>query len=86
VDVGLDDDRPEGPVDPPARLEEAGQERGHPELRDAQLDVAGLGREEPALRLSLRWVVRSSVRSYREAPIAWLASSSMSSWRTSAIA
>jgi hypothetical protein len=34
------------------------------------------------VRLPLRWVVRSSVRSYRAAPIAWAASASMSSWRT----
>ena len=46
----------------------------------------------PALVLSsrvrepLRWVVRSSVRSYRPAPIAWVASASMSSWSTSVIA
>ena len=48
VDVGLHDDRPEGPVDPPPRLEEGREERAGPELGDAQLDVAGLGRQEPA--------------------------------------
>jgi hypothetical protein len=32
------------------RLEQGREERAGPELRDAQLDVAGLGREEPAAR------------------------------------
>jgi hypothetical protein len=38
------------------------------------------------LRLPLRWVVRSSVRSYRPARIAWADSSSTRSWRTIVIA
>ena len=42
--------------------------------------------ESRRVRLPLRWVVRSSVRSYRPAPIAAVASSSMSSWSTSVIA
>jgi len=50
-----------------------------------QLDVAGLV-ESRRVRLPLRWVTRSSVRSYRAAPIAAVASASMSSWRTSDIA
>ena len=62
---------------PRARLAQGREERAGPELGDAQLDVAGLGAEEPP-RLPLRWVVRPSVRSYRLAPIAWWASSSMS--------
>lgn len=48
VDVGLHDHRPQGPVDPPARFEQGRQERARPELGDAQLDVAGLGAEQPA--------------------------------------
>ncbi len=48
VDVGLHHDRPEGSVDPPARLEQGREERAGPELRDAQLDVPGLRRQEPA--------------------------------------
>jgi hypothetical protein len=47
VDVGLHDHRPEGPVDPPPRLQQRREERAGAELGDAQLDVAGLGREEP---------------------------------------
>jgi len=47
VDVGLHDDRPQSPVDPPARLEQGRKERPGPELGDAQLDVAGLRAQEP---------------------------------------
>jgi hypothetical protein len=48
VDTGLHDDRPDRPVDPAPRLEQGREERARPQLRDAQLDVAGLGAEEPA--------------------------------------
>ena len=46
VDVRLHDDRPEGPVDPPPRLEQDRQERALTELGDVELDVAGLGRQQ----------------------------------------
>lgn len=48
VDIGLHDDRPEGPVDAPAGVEQGREERARPELGDAQLDVARLGGQEPA--------------------------------------
>ncbi len=48
MDIGLHDDGPEGPVDPPARFEQGREERSGAELRDAQLDIARLRREEPA--------------------------------------
>ena len=47
VDVRLHHDRPQGAVDPPPRLEQAGQERALAELGDVQLDVARLGGEQP---------------------------------------
>ena len=47
VDVGLHHDGVERLVDPPARLEDAREERALAQLRDAQLDVAGLGRHQP---------------------------------------
>ena len=44
VHVGLHDDRPEGPVDAPARFEQRREEGALPELGDAQVEVTGLGR------------------------------------------
>ena len=48
VDVGLHDDRPEGPVDAAAWLQQRREEGAVGHLGDVQLDVAGLGREQPA--------------------------------------
>jgi hypothetical protein len=45
--VGLHDDRQQGPVDAAARLQQGGEERALPQLGDAQLDVAGFGRQQP---------------------------------------
>ena len=47
VDVGLHHHRVQGLVDPPARLEDRREERALAQLRDAQLDVTGLGRQQP---------------------------------------
>lgn len=44
--AGLHDDRPQGPVDPAAGLEQRGEERTGAELGDAQLHVAGLGGQQ----------------------------------------
>ena len=38
---------PRGAVDPPPRLEEARQERAVPETGDVELDVPGLGGQQP---------------------------------------
>ena len=46
-DVGLHDDRVQGPVDAPARLEHRRQQRALAQLGDPQLDVAGLGGQQP---------------------------------------
>ena len=46
VDVGLHHHRIQGLVDPAAGFENAGEERALPQLRDPQLDVAGLGRQQ----------------------------------------
>ncbi len=45
-DVGLDHHRRQRLVDPPAGLEDAREERTLARLRDAQLDVTGLGRHQ----------------------------------------
>jgi hypothetical protein len=47
VHIGLHDHRQQGPVDPPARLQQRREERALAQLGDAQLDVAGLGRQQP---------------------------------------
>ena len=47
VDVRLHHDRPQGAVDPPARLEQQGRNDALPELGDVQLDIARLGAEQP---------------------------------------
>jgi hypothetical protein len=47
VHVGLHDHRQQGPVDPAARFQQGGKERALPQLGDAQLDIAGLGRQQP---------------------------------------
>jgi hypothetical protein len=47
VGVGLHHDRPQGTVDAPARLQERGEERSGAQLGDPQLQIAGLGREQP---------------------------------------
>ena len=46
-DVGLHDDRVQGPVDAPARLEHRRQQRAFAQLGDPQLDVSGLGGQQP---------------------------------------
>ena len=46
VDVGLHDDRPEGLVDAPPRLQQRGEEAALPKLGDVQLDVARLRAEQ----------------------------------------
>ncbi len=46
VDVGLHDDRPQCPVDAPAGFEQGWEEGALAELGDAQLDIAGLGRQQ----------------------------------------
>jgi hypothetical protein len=45
--VGLHHDRPQGPVDAPAWLQQRGEERARSQLGDPQLEVAGFGREQP---------------------------------------
>ena len=45
--IGLHDDRHQGPVDPAARLQQRREERPLPQLGDAQLDIAGLGGQQP---------------------------------------
>ena len=44
--VGLHDHGVEGLVDAPAGLEDRGEEAAFPQLGDAELDVAGLGRDQ----------------------------------------
>ena len=54
VDVGLHDDRPEGPVDAPAGFEEGWEEAALAELGDVQLDIAGLrGQEARAVAVAV---------------------------------
>ena len=48
MDVGLHHHRPQGPVDAAAGLEEGGEEAALAELGDVELDVAGLGGEQPS--------------------------------------
>jgi hypothetical protein len=48
VDIGLHDHRPQCPVDATAGFEQRGEEGALAQLGDVQLDVAGLGREQPA--------------------------------------
>ena len=50
MDVGLHHHRMQRLVDPAARLEDTGEERALAQLRDRQLDVAGLGRQRPRPR------------------------------------
>jgi hypothetical protein len=45
--IGLHDHRQQRPVDPAARLQQRREERALPQLRDAQLHIAGLGRQQP---------------------------------------
>jgi hypothetical protein len=47
VHIGLHDHRQQGPVDAPARLQQHREERAFPELGNVQLDIAGLGRQQP---------------------------------------
>jgi hypothetical protein len=47
VDVGLHDHGEQGPVDPPPPFQQGREERALAELRDLQLQVAGLGRQRP---------------------------------------
>lgn len=47
MDVGLHDDGEEGSVDATPALEDLGEERALAELGDLQLDVSGLGRQQP---------------------------------------
>lgn len=47
VDVGLHDDRPQRPVDASPGFQQRGEEGARAQLRDAQLHVARLGREQP---------------------------------------
>ena len=82
VDVGLHDHRPQGPVDAPARLEQGREEAALAQLGDPQLESPALV-ESSRSRAPLRWVVRSALRSYGSAPIAWAASSSISACSTS---
>ena len=62
VDVGLHHHREQGPVDAPAPFQDRREEAALAQLRDLQLNVAGLGGQQPS-RLPLRCVVRVSVRS-----------------------
>ena len=50
VDVGGHDHRPQGPIDPTARLEQLREERPDPQLRDPQLDVPRRRRQQPGPR------------------------------------
>jgi hypothetical protein len=45
VHVGLHDDRVQGPIDPAAPLEQRGEEAARAQLRNGQVQVAGLGGE-----------------------------------------
>jgi hypothetical protein len=47
VRIGLHDHRQQGPVDAPTGLQQRREERPLSEFGDAQLDVAGLGRQQP---------------------------------------
>jgi hypothetical protein len=47
LDIDLHHHRQQRPIDPPARLQQRGEERPLPQLGDRQLDVAGLGRQQP---------------------------------------
>ena len=56
--------RIQGLVDGPATFEDDGEERALPQLRDPQLHVPGLGREQPGPEsVALRCVTRPSERS-----------------------
>jgi hypothetical protein len=46
MDMGLYHDCPEGSIDPPARLQERGEERARSGQGHVQLDVTGLGAEK----------------------------------------
>ena len=78
LDVGLDHHRIQRLVDATAGLQDRREERPLAQLRDPQLDVTGLGCDQPR-RAPLRSVVRDSVRSYRPAPIRSVASASINS-------
>ena len=47
VHEGLHDHRPQSPVDAPAGLQQGREEAAVAQLGDGQLDVAGLGRQQP---------------------------------------
>ena len=47
VQIGLHDHREQGLIDPPAALQQAGEERPGPQLGDAQLQIPGRGRQHP---------------------------------------
>jgi hypothetical protein len=47
VHIGLHHDRQQRPVDATAGLQQRREERAFPQFRDAQLDITGLGRQQP---------------------------------------
>ena len=75
------DHRPQRPIDPAARFEQAREKRPHPYLRDPQLDVARRRRQQPAPGSSARcptemsFEIRSEERTVADeivAPLNWL--------------
>jgi hypothetical protein len=52
VHVRLHHHREQGPIDPAAPLEQAREERALPQLRDRQLDIPGLGVQDPLQTLA----------------------------------
>ena len=47
MQIGLHDHREQRLVDPPAALQQAGEERPHPQLGDPQLQIPSRGRQQP---------------------------------------
>jgi hypothetical protein len=47
VHIGLHDHRQQGPVDAAARLQQRREEGTLSQLGDLELDIAGLGRQQP---------------------------------------
>jgi hypothetical protein len=47
MQIGLHHHREQRLVDPPAPLQQAGEERPGPQLGDAQLQIPGRGRQQP---------------------------------------
>ena len=79
VQVGLHHHREQGLVDPAAPLQQAGEERPRPQLRDVQLQIPGR-RAQYAGTMAVALGQSLGVRWWGAAPIACVSSASIKAW------